>query len=246
MGVDKELKPTTTIVEYFTAPLLRQFSESGFFGKKYIRMGPMYGTVGYVLFQTGGLLGYGLVGYPKLLGELLIQPKPLEDPGTVLIKQLKPLALALLSEAALEQNNLHELYLIPELARVGVDLHDTEFVHGHKTDWMSRKLSKQEDIVAVSQSVFLEGASVGFFFPDTFRVCWEESFKKNAKSEWEEAYKYGIGMNSIHRELSFLKEVSVILRETGDWSSKSPSSSLSRDEESELTRLADHFFAMAV
>ena len=236
-----EEKKASTIISHFAIPLWRQFAEKGIFGKPYIRMGPMFASVGWVLFQTGGLLGYGLNEYPNLLGKFLLRSAIEQDTTTIIEQELKSLADERLSNMKGKSKNLYELYLAPELAIAGIDVNNREFVLGGNARWIKERIRDAEAIENISYLIFQKGASVGFCYPGDFRECWDESYKKRPRSEWEDAYKRGIVSSPIQTELPFTKEVSRVLRETADWAYGNPASNLTTYEIQELADLAKRF-----
>lgn len=221
-----EGKPASTIIVHFAIPLWQQFAERGLLGKPYVRTGPMFRAIGYLLFQTGGLLGYGLTGYPELLAKFFLL-QPTEDIGSFLEKEMKPLAVAQLSKLAGKRRNFHNLYTVPELAATGIDLTNPEFVIGSKAQWVKQKIKDPKAIEDISCLVFLKGAYVGFFFPEDFRECWEGTYRRRAQSEWRDAYERGLVSSPAQPKLSLRTEVKKVLRAAAEWARSSPTSNLS-------------------
>src|SRR5271157_6049325 len=84
-------------------------------GRPYMPAGPMFFVFSYWLFQTGGLLGFGLKGHIGIISRLVFEPgadaKDVEQ-------YLSDESAELLSKTKSPLNSLLELYLAPLLASV--------------------------------------------------------------------------------------------------------------------------------
>jgi len=229
-------KPSTAIA-HFGIPLWQQFGERGLFGKPYIRMGPMFSSVGWIMFQKGGLLGYGLRGHSDLLCKFLFSQDSEYDNETKLQNGLKPVGDDLLSKTDGEPNNLFELFLLPELRDSGIDLKNPDFVTGKKKKWIDEKIDPTNG-ETLTYLFFQRGASIGFFHSSLFCRCWHETYRKRDKSEWTEAYERKIVSKPVQQELDFSQEVSNILSESFKWCKGNPNSNLNIKELTELKRLS--------
>ena len=203
--------------------------------RPYMLAGPMFFVFSYWLFQTGGLLGYGLqnkIELPtKLLFEVGADPKEVE-------RYLSDESAGLLAKHKTPPASLLELYLVPLLASVGIDFHDTDFIDGDKSSWAAEK---QYDMETLDKNAYLalrQGAAVGFLHPDIFRECWEETYAAESKEEWAEAFKKGLVDSPVQEIVLFPDEVSRVLRETAEWAGKSKESGFSKSEVEEINRIA--------
>ena len=203
--------------------------------RPYMPAGPMFFVFSYWLFQTGGLLGYGLQKKIELLTKLLFEagadPK---DVGQYLIDE----SAGLLAKPKSPPTSLLELYLVPLLASVGIDFHDKDFIDGSKSGWAAEK---QYDMETLDKNAYLalrQGAAIGFLHPDIFRKCWEETYAAESKEEWAEAFKKGLVDSPTQEIVLFPDEVSRVLRETAEWAAKDKESGLSKSEVEEINRIA--------
>lgn len=202
--------------------------------RPYMLAGPMFFIFSYWLFQTGGLLGYGLqkkiVLLTKLLFEAGADPKEVE-------RYLGAESAGLLAKPKTPPTSLLELYLVPLLASVGIDFHDKDFIDGEKSSWAAEK---QYDMETLDKNAYLalrQGAAVGYLHPGIFRKCWEETYAAEPKEEWAEAFKKGLVDSPTQEIVLFPDEVSRVLSETAEWVGKNKKSGLSKSEIEEINRI---------
>jgi len=203
--------------------------------RPYMLAGPMFFIFSYWLFQTGGLLGYGLQKKIGLLTKLLFETGA--DPAEV-ERYLGEESAGLLVKPKAPPSSLLELYLVPLLASVGIDFHDKDFIDGDKSSWAAEK---QYDMETLDKNAYLalrQGAAVGFRHPGTFRKCWEETYAAESKEEWAEAFKKGLVDSPTQEIVLFPDEVSRVLREAAEWAGKDKESGLSKSETEEVGRTA--------
>ena len=241
------IKNPTTVIALFGLPLWQQFGERGLLGKPYVRMGPMYSSIGLIQFEKGGLLGYGLRNNAELFGKfVLMQGSQYDeyDKNTRLEGGIKPLGTELLSNVNGEPSNFIELFLLPELKSVGIDLQNPDFVTGKKSSWVKEKISDPDECEQMTYYFFQTGASIGFFHSSLFRKCWDGTHKKIEQSEWEEAYKRKIVSTPVQQELHFSQEVSSVLSQAFNWCKGNPNyCNLNIEELAELKRLYEEYSA---
>ncbi len=175
----------------------------------------MFTQICPTLFQTGGLLGFGLIGHPGLLGCLLVERR--ENAAPYVLTSWPKTASDHLARVEGTPANLHELYVEPTLASMGVDLSSPEFVTGKRARWMKEKI-QPETFQEIATLEFVMGAAIGYHHPELFRRCWEGTTRKRPESEWEEAYRYGIVSTPAQSEpASFSEQVGRVLQEAADW-----------------------------
>jgi hypothetical protein len=206
--------------------------------RPYMLAGPMFFVFSYWLFQTGGLLGYGLKGRIEIISKLLFDlgadPKDVEQ-------YLGDESAALLAKPKSPPASLLELYLVPLLASVGIDFHDKEFIEGKKSSWSSEK---QYDMDTLDKNAYLalrQGVAMGFLHPDVFRQCWEKTYAAESKEEWAEAFKKGLVDSPTQEIVLFPEEVSRVLGEVAKWSQTQKDAPVSKDEIEEIERRAKEF-----
>jgi hypothetical protein len=179
----------STLAIHFGVPLLQQFAEKGFFGKPFVRVGPMFTSVCPILFQTGALLGYGLRGYPGILGCLFVARRA--NAASYVLESWKKEASDFLARIQGTPSNLHELYVVPTLITIGVDLNDPKFMTGSRSKWIKEKI-KLEGVNEITLFELMKGVAVGYHHSELFRSCWEGTYRQRPEGEWEEAYRFGV------------------------------------------------------
>ena len=197
--------------------------------------GPMFFIFSYWLFQTGGLLGYGLQKKIGLLTKLLFETGA--DPAEV-ERYLGEESAGLLAKSKSPPTSLLELYLVPLLASVGIDFHDQDFIDGNKSSWAAEK---QYDMETLDKNAYLalrQGAALGYLHPDIFRKGWEETYAAESKEEWAEAFKKGLVDSPTQEIVLFPDEIFRVLTETAEWAGKNRESGLSKSEIEEISRIA--------
>ena len=89
-----------------------------------------------------------------------------------------------------EPTNLLQLYLVPELRDMGIEMFEREFVLGRQSGWVKEKVKDPQAVEDSSYMAFQRGASVGFFYSREFRECWEGTYKE--RPAWEEMRRRGV------------------------------------------------------
>jgi hypothetical protein len=242
-----------TIVAYFAAMPLSQLMQQDSDGKRYLLMGSMYFSLFYWLFLSGGLIGFGLRNNPELLFKFLFHPKTEED-FVWINKYFKDTGNALISEYAggfltytkseAGPTNINDLFVVPSLLRVGIDLRDGEFFIGEKRDWIKEKEYDFEVVDKYSYLSFRQGVSLGYCYPDIFQRCWLGSNIGPSKDKWEEAFKLGIVDSPTQETLYFPEQVSRALLDVVDWCNVKTNpdyANITQDDACEIKRIAQEY-----
>jgi len=219
-----------SVADMFAAVAVPKVTEGGgLFGKKYVRQGPLFMTVGGWMFQSGGTLGYGLKEEPTILGKLLGIPSNRAEDYVQGV--LGKIASDQIAQAPGKDKTLTDLFLYPTLAQSGYEL-----TPGAK--WIDTKVHDEESIHWFVQLFFQKGVAVGFHFPKDFRVYWANTFKPRPQKEWDEAYGLGIVTTTQQDILILEDEASSALAGVTDWVREFAPTQLTSDELSILEKLA--------
>lgn len=231
IGMDiSDQSGSSSVAEMFAAVAVPKVTEGGgLFGKKYIRLGPLFSTVGGWMFQAGGILGYGLRDHPVILGKLL--GVPADRANEYVQNTLQEIATNQLAQASGKDKTLADLFLFPTLAQSGYEL-----VPGAK--WINIKVHDMERIWRVALVAFHKGVAISFHFPEDFRIYWTNTFKPQPQKEWDEAYRLGIVTTPQQDILILEDEASSALAGVADWVRASAPTQLTSDELSILEKLA--------
>jgi len=227
MSEQSDLPSVTDRFGAFAISMIRE--EGRLFGKPYTRLGSLFISAGYWLFQSGGALGYGLRGHPVILGKLLGSPP--KSAGNYVQEVLLNLASEQLTQASGKDKNFFQLYLIPTLAEYGYELSLED------KSWLTKKQDFNEAISQFMQIIFQKGVSVGFNFPEELSTYWNETHSQRTKEEWAEMYKRGMVSSPQQDTLKLQDEVSVALTSAADWVRERAPTQLTAKELSTLDKL---------
>ncbi len=210
-------------------PLVPYIREKSFFGKPFVRTGPLFSVAGLLLFKQGGALGYGLRAHPGILG-ILLGADSTKATGYV-DEGLRDMAERRLRQAGGQKSTFVELYLGPELRKLGIEWADPSY---------SKALSKKVDlweVTEVMQLAFHQGAGLGFHFPDILEECWDNA--SFSVEDWQEARGHGLDVGDTVGELSLAEAVAELARLAIIWAYEEAPHLLSERDFSVLDRLSN-------
>ena len=206
--------------------------------RPYMLAGPMFFVFSYWLFQTGGLLGFGLRGRIGIISRLAFEPgaaaKEIEQ-------YLSDESAELLSKAKSPPSSLLELYLVPLLASVGIDFYDKEFIEGEKSGWAGEKQYDMDTLDKNAYLAFRQGVAMGYCHPDVFRRCWQGTYAAEPKEKWAEAFKKGLVDSPTQEILLFPDEVSRVLFEVAGCAEKNKEAGMSKGEIEEIRGVSKEY-----
>ena len=208
---DKQLA-ISEFVGILAAPPLERVIERRWFGKPYVRLGPLYMIVGAWLFQQGGALGYGLKGHPHLLGRLLKGFSGSQDS----VDGLRPSAETYLERAKGNERTFYHIFAAPELLSRGVDID----AWPQSKEWDAKV--EQEMVSTVITASFAEGAAFGYHFPDTFQECWEQTFRVRSDQEWQGLRSVGMPLSEFQSERRLDQAVAKVAALAIGWAAHTP------------------------
>ena len=198
-----------TFPSVVAVPTMLHIEEKIFFGRRFVKMGPLLTIGGALLFRQEGALGHGLRGHPAILGTLL-GADPTDATGYV--ERLRSVARRRLTHAGGDRNSFAELYLGPELRKLGIEWHDL-----YSSKALKKKIGLSDAFLAMD-SAFREGAALGFHFPNAIEVCYD------AQPDSSE-------------DLSLAKAIADLVEQALIWIEAQPANLFSRRDLSELRRL---------
>ena len=234
IGVDiGDQSGLSSVADIFAAAAMPKVTEGGgLFGKKYIRLGPLFLTVGGWMFQAGGTLGYSLRDHPVILAKLL--GVPADRANEYVQNTLRNLATNQLAQTSGKDKTLADLFLFPTLAQSGYELTPT----AKFAKWVNIKVHDMQKIWEFVQTAFQKGVAISFHFPKDFQIYWTNTFKPRPQKEWDEAYRLGIVTTQQQDILILEDEASNALAGVIDWVRASVPTRLTADELSILEKLA--------
>lgn len=234
IGMDiSDQSGSPSVAEMFAAVAVPKVTEGGgLFGKKYIRLGSLFLTIGGWMFQAGGTLGYGLRDYPVILCKLL--GVPADRANEYVQNTLQKIATSQLAQTSGKDKTLADLFLFPTLVQSGYELTPA----AKFAKWINIKVHDMEKIWEFAQTAFQKGAAISFHFPEDFRIYWTNTFKPQPQKEWDEAYRLGIVTTPQQDILILEDEASSALAGVTNWVRASAPMQLTSDELSILEKLA--------
>jgi hypothetical protein len=195
------------------APSIQLVLEKGLFGKPYIRLGKLVATVGCFVFQEGGVLGYALAGHPTLLGKLITDVStdiPLEQ-FTKELTRTRGLVEKYLAEAEGQEKTFLDLYTIREFRGMGIDI-----LARHPSKKLDEKVNMKmaSDVIALA---FAKGTAFGYHFPAKFKEYWEQQYRMQPDSEWQNARAHGLALPEVQQTRTLKEAIATIAEMALGW-----------------------------
>ena len=184
------LRGMSSFLSFLARPAVQKVTKRPIFGKPYTTMGSLFSSVGWTLYQVGGVLGYCLRDTPKVLAKLAVAPEVTAINEEEIIKEIKESSSIVeseLKEVEDEEKTFFYSYTVKELSGIGID-----FFQWPPDKRLKEKVDDEKfagDVVRIS---FVKGIDFGFNFPEEFAVYWENTYRIVPDSEWRELYKKGI------------------------------------------------------
>ena len=180
----------SSFLAFISRPAVAQVTKRPILGKPYTTIGSLFGSVGWTLYQVGGVLGYCLRDTPKVLAKLAVAPEvtAINEEGIIKeIKESSSIVESELKEMEDEEKTFFYLYTVRELRGIGID-----FFQWPPDKRLKEKVNDEKfagDVVRIS---FVRGIDFGFNFPEEFAVYWENTYRIVPDSKWQEMYKRGV------------------------------------------------------
>ena len=196
-------------------PAINQVTEKSFLRKPFVRIGGLFGVIGYWVFQEGGILGYAFRDKPTLLWKLVTQTGSPNQNKAEIIKEFtglnEPTASAS-KELKDEEQTFFHLYTMRELRSIGINLNQ----------WPpDKKIKNKADVKfadVVMRLAFVKGIEFGFNLPEQFKIYWENTYKMRPYNEWEEMRKRGIVTSDKQQERTLNEAIIEIAENAIVWS----------------------------
>jgi hypothetical protein len=195
-----------SFLAFISRPAMAQVTKKPVFGKPYTTIGSLFVSVGWTLYQVGGVLGYCLRDAPNVLAKLAVAPEVTTINEEVIIKEIKESSSIVeseLKEMEGEEKTFFHLYTVRELRGIGID-----FFQWPPDKRLKAKVNDEKfagDVVRIS---FVRGIDFGFNFPEEFAVYWKNTYKIVPDNKWQEMYKRGVVSSKTQLNLT-LKEAIV-------------------------------------
>lgn len=201
------MKPSRMLVNYIADTAIVNAAENPRFRKPFIRLGPLFMSVGAWVFQNGGCLGYALRDNPALLGKLLGVDA---DNAAAYIEGSKATAQSRSDWVNAGERSLFNAYVLLEFGKL-------EIVTENGLDQKALEQKCDEDFAqTVTVLSFHGGAFYGFYYPEEFADCWSGTYGARSPNEWAEAKELGI-VDGEQSEQTLQLGVSTVATGVYEW-----------------------------
>ena len=218
-----------TLLEVVAAPAVLQVIEKPLLGKPFVRVGRLFVAIGAFLFQQGGALGYGLTEHATLLGKLLGA-----DPtrATEYVDTLRQKAATTLEDVSAQEKTFLQLYVARELRVMDID------IAAYPPSKDLEKKAPSDFASTVMAVAFVEGAGLGYHFPEQFKEYWENTYQVVPDSQWQEMRASGVTIPEEQESRRSVEEaVANMAANASDWVKAEALGLFSDSEMSVLARL---------
>ena len=205
----------SSFLTFLAAPAVRQASEKSIFGRPHIRVGRLFGVLGYWVYQVGGVLGYALRDRPALLTKLAAPPGAVNIDETQVIQGIRESAAIVeseLKEMEGKQKTFFHLYTVRELERIGINV-----LRWPPDKSLDKKADSNlaGDVMRIS---FIRGIDLGFNFPVQFSTYWDNTYRAIPGDEWERMHQRGIVASKTQNKLTLNEAIMTTAEGAITWS----------------------------
>jgi hypothetical protein len=204
-------------------PFLGRFVKKKMFGGVEFPIGPFL-TVQTWVYQLGGLAAYAFADYPELIGKLCAGKPPYDALAHDLMAIKKDSNADRLNRATNAIPTFFDLFLFQELAREGITVGSAQG---------ERKLNqgiKDPDASTMTIMVFIEGASLGWNFPERFKQVYEATYDSDEMiANYREMASLGLTVGQPQR-IPIVEAIAELRSSVLDWAGGDPSAELSVEE----------------
>ena len=218
-----------TLLEVVAAPAVLQVIEKPLFGKPYVRVGRLFVAIGAFLYQQGGALAYGLTERDTLLGKLLSADF---HRAADYVETLRKQAGSHLAEVEGQEKTFLQLYLARELRVMDID------IAAYPPSKDLEKKVPSEFASTVMAVAFVEGAGLGYHFPEQFKEYWENTYRGVSDRQWQEMRANGLTLPERQGSRSLEDAVADMAANASDWVNAEAPGLLTDSEMSVLKRLS--------
>jgi hypothetical protein len=222
----------SSFLSLVAGPTIQQVAERNTFGKHYVRLGPLIGIVGYLVYQQGGVLGYALSEKPLLLGKLLGLVDENDPPADVYLLNLRPMVQDSLNKVGKDEITFFQLYIVNEFADLGIDIFE----------WPpSRKLNEKENeqtAFNIMRISYRKGAAFGYCYPSKFTACWERSYQIQPDKDWQWLHLQGLQISGKQPTTTLSEAITNMANLALNWANNDVTIKLDSEDLDTLQTLA--------
>ena len=220
-----------SLVGIIASPVVKRVGETDSKGKQFLRLGPLYGAVGWWLYQQGGILGYSLKGERQLV-ERIMSVATHNSIGDVDVYRDR--VIADLESVKNREKHLTWLYTYLEMKKIGVD------ITGPK-DKRTLETVDLNQSAEVMKEAFYKGVTVGFHFPDLFREYWDNTHQKIVESVYKNGPERSPASSKTQVELAFGAAITKVINIIFNWNQLEGYEVLEREDEATLESILNDY-----
>lgn len=127
------------------------------------------------------------------------------------LTRTRRLAEKYLAEVEEEEKTFYDLYTKREFRQLGIDI-----LAQPPSDKLHKKIDMDMAWELISIA-FAKGTSCGYHFPAKFKEYWEQEFRMQPDSEWQEARAYGLPLPELQQTMPLNKAIATIVEMLIGW-----------------------------
>jgi hypothetical protein len=220
-----------SLIGIIASPVIERVGDTDSKGRQFLSPRPLYGAVGWWLYQQGGILGFSLKGERRLVEKIMSMAthNPMDD-----VDVYKDSITADLESVKNREKHITWLYTYLEMKKIGVDLTNQE--GNHSLPMIDPKQTRE-----VMKEAFYKGVTIGFHFPDLFKEYWENTYQKLVENETNKGSKRSSTLSKTQLELAFGEAVIKVINTIFNWNQLEGYEVLNREDESTLENILNDF-----
>jgi hypothetical protein len=220
-----------SLVGIIASPVVKRVGETDSKGKQFLRPRPLYGAVGWWLYQQGGILGYSLRGERQLVERImgLATHNSIDD-----VDVYRDRVIADLESVKNREKHVTWLYTYLEMKKIGVDITDPKDKGILETVGLIQSTE-------VMKEAFYKGVTMGFHFPDLFREYWGNTYLRLVESQLKEDSRRGPSPSKKQVELVFSAAIVSVINIIFNWNQLEGYEVLHREDEAILESILSDY-----
>jgi hypothetical protein len=210
-----------SLIGIIASPAVKRVGETDSKGKQFLRPRPLYGAVGWWLYQQGGILGFSLKGERQLVEKIMSMAtdNPIDN-----VDVYRGAVTADLESVKNKEKQITWLYTYLEMKKIGVDITNPE-------DSCTPKSIDPQQSAAVLKEAFYKGVTIGFHFPDLFREYWYNTYRQLVENSHTKGQKSSPASSKEQVELVFAAAITNVINIIFNWNQLEGYVVLTREDE---------------
>jgi hypothetical protein len=219
----KEGADMRTFPGHAAMPFMVRTAKKKRFGGIEFPFGPFL-TITTWVYQLGGLAAYAFADKPELIGKLCAGKPPYGSLANDLMANMKDSNADRLNRTNSTNPTFFDLFLFQELEREGIKIGSAQG---------ERKMNqgiKDPEVSTMVIMTFIEGASLGWNFPERFKQVYEATYDSDEMiANYREMASQGLTVGQPQR-IPIVEAIAELRSSVLDWAGGDPSAELSAEE----------------